>query len=89
MKDEKHLLTRMNERNITLDNLQRYINGSMFMFQQSSDHGARRLYVSADGGTVIQVNGRVITVYSAKDFDKNKITKIIEEVRPWLRKKQE
>ena len=91
IKISDHAQTRMKERNITKDQLQIYIDTSMFMFNQAK--GRTRLYVSSSGSIVVSVKyeqeGIVVTVYSVQDYYTDQLGPIVEEVKKWLTSQKE
>ncbi|MCL2077246.1 MAG: hypothetical protein FWH08_02445 [Oscillospiraceae bacterium] len=63
---------------------QGYVNSAIVMFVQNN--GLQRLYLSADGNVVVQVdNGYVVTIYTRNEFDAS-IRRIIEEVKKCRKK---
>ena len=77
----EHAEARMKKRGITKEDAQQYIDKAMVMFEQSG--AERRLYVSDDGNSAVQVEGSELkTAYSAEDFDDG-MKAIIDEVKKY------
>ena len=82
-----HAKEQMKIRKVPRSDLQKFIDNSMFMFNQQK--GYTRLYVSSDGSVVVSVrddpNGKIATVYSVADYYADKLGPIVEEVKKWLK----
>ena len=74
----KHALKRMEERNITKENAQNYVNSSIIAFNQKTAEA----YYSTDGVSVIRKrDSKLITTFSENDFDDcaNEIIKVAKK----------
>ena len=82
-----HASEQMQIRKISTEDLQKFIDHSMFMFIQ--DRGKTRLYIASNGSIAISVrdnpNGRIATIYSIKDYYSNWLAPIVKEVQKWLK----
>jgi Domain of unknown function (DUF4258) len=73
---DDHAIQRMAERGVTLDDIIETVDHPLIVLQQSR---GRVLYLSDTAAVVINPEGRVITTYSASDFDAN-IKSLLEYV---------
>ena len=87
-KDPAHIMKRMNERNITSEQVQDYVDKATFCVSQFN--GTRRVYYSNDGVTVLtktsdydDVEWIAKTTWSKYDFDEN-TDKIFEVVQKYV-----
>lgn len=87
-KDPAHIMKRMNERNITSDQVQSYVDNAVFCISQFK--GTRLVYYSDEGVTVLtetndydETEWIAKTVWSKYDFDE-KTEKIMREARNYV-----
>src|SRR5262249_43492393 len=73
---DDHALNRMEERQVSWDDITSTVDNPSIVFQQSR---GRVLFVLDTAAVVINPRGRIITVYSASDFDA-KIKSLLEHV---------
>ncbi|WP_342455777.1 phage minor capsid protein [Caloramator sp. Dgby_cultured_2] len=72
---DEHALQRLKERNISLDDAQKYVNESFICI--SRWNGKRRLYFSQEGASYVDIKGTLKTVYKREEYDE-KIKKLME-----------
>ncbi|MGA7386268.1 MAG: hypothetical protein WBW81_16690 [Methylocella sp.] len=73
---DTHAIERMAERGVSLDDLQDTVGHHLIVLQQSR---GRVYYLTDKAAVVLNPRGRVITTYSAGDFD-TKIKALLEYV---------
>jgi len=81
MSISSHAKQQLEERNITIQQAQSYIDNSSVMFEQGG--GDKRLYISKEGNAAVLVEGeKLLTAYPASYFDKGMV-KFVKEVKKY------